>query len=108
MDNATIHKEKVKKKFEFSKLLLLQESVLIWIETLAILGLAYIAVINERYNHVLDLLKSKNELLEYIAKRLLEIETMDAKEFNEIIKGQSHCEELINEVKEVQRFDDDK
>ena len=65
-------------------------------------------VINERYNHVLDLLKSKNELLEYIAKRLLEIETMDAKEFNEIIKGQSHCEELINEVKEVQRFDDDK
>lgn len=52
MDNATIHKEKVKKKFEFSKLLLLQESVLIWIETLAILGLAYIAVINERYNEL--------------------------------------------------------
>lgn len=35
----------VKKKREFSKTLLIQESFLIWIETLAFLGLAYFCII---------------------------------------------------------------
>ncbi|WP_294428709.1 ATP-dependent zinc metalloprotease FtsH [uncultured Treponema sp.] len=51
-------------------------------------------VINERYEHVLALLREKRSLLEYISTRLLEIETMEAKEFNEIIKAHEHCEEL--------------
>ncbi len=51
-------------------------------------------IINERYDHVLSLLESHKDLLEYIAKRLLEKETMDAKEFNEILKAEKHCEEI--------------
>ena len=51
-------------------------------------------IINERYAHVLSLLESHKDLLEYIAKRLLEKETMDAKEFNEILKAEKHCEEI--------------
>ncbi|MCK9170329.1 MAG: ATP-dependent zinc metalloprotease FtsH [Treponema sp.] len=47
-----------------------------------------------RYEVVLALLKKHRELLEYIAKRLLEKETMDGKEFNEIIKAEDHCREL--------------
>lgn len=41
-------KEKIKKrkkKREFSKTLLIQESFLIWVETLAFLGLAYLCII---------------------------------------------------------------
>ena len=52
MDLNIIHKEKVKKKIEFSKILLIQESILIWIETIAILVLAFIAVINDRYSEL--------------------------------------------------------
>lgn len=37
--------KKEKKKREFSKWLLVQESVLIWITTIALLGLAYICII---------------------------------------------------------------
>ena len=51
-------------------------------------------IMNERYEHVLSLLRSKKDLLEYISKRLIEIETMDAKEFNDIIKAHEHCEDL--------------
>ena len=51
-------------------------------------------IMEERYNHVLNLLKEKRELLEYISNRLIEVETMDAKEFNEIIKAHEHCQEL--------------
>jgi cell division protease FtsH len=47
-----------------------------------------------RYKAVLSLLKKHGELLEYIAKRLLEKETMDGKEFMEIIKAEDHCREL--------------
>ena len=42
--------KKIKKKKdgkEFSKLLLIQESILIWIVTLACIGLAFICIINE-------------------------------------------------------------
>lgn len=35
----------MKKKKEFSKVLLIQESALIWITTLALIGLAYICII---------------------------------------------------------------
>ena len=48
----------------------------------------------ERYSHVLDLLGKHRDLLEYIAKRLLEKETVDGKEFEEIIKAESNCSEL--------------
>ena len=51
-------------------------------------------IISERYNHVLELLGCHKDLLEYIAKRLLEIETMESKEFEEIIKGEKHCLEI--------------
>ena len=51
-------------------------------------------IINERYEHVISLLDSHKDLLEYIAKRLLEKETMDAKEFNEILNAEKRCGEL--------------
>jgi cell division protease FtsH len=46
-------------------------------------------VMEERYAHVLVLLKSKRVLLDYIAQRLLEKETIDEVEFIEIIKAES-------------------
>ncbi|MCR5606772.1 MAG: ATP-dependent zinc metalloprotease FtsH [Treponema sp.] len=52
-------------------------------------------IMNERYEHVLALLKGKRDLLEYIANRLLEIETMEGTEFNDIVKAHEHCEELV-------------
>ncbi len=55
-------------------------------------------VMNERYEHVLALLKSKKSLLAYIANRLLEIETMDGKEFYDIIKAEDHCVQLENKA----------
>ena len=36
------------------------------------------------------------ETLEYIANTLLEKETMEAKEFNDIINAETHCKELEN------------
>ena len=42
-------------------------------------------IINDRYETVLDLLKSKKEVLDYVANRLLENEVMEATEFKEII-----------------------
>ncbi|MCR4822231.1 MAG: ATP-dependent zinc metalloprotease FtsH [Treponema sp.] len=53
-------------------------------------------IMDERYNHVLALLRSKKDLLEYISNRLIEVETMDSKEFNDIIKAHGHCEELTS------------
>lgn len=44
-------KEKKKKK-EFSKLLIIQESVLIWIITIAVLVLAYICIINQYFGEL--------------------------------------------------------
>ena len=55
-------------------------------------------IMDERYNHVLELLRSKKDLLEYISNRLIEIETMDAKEFNEILKAHGHCVEVAAEA----------
>lgn len=47
-------------------------------------------IMGERYEHVLSLLKTHKAMLEYIAKRLLEIETMESKEFDDIIKGEAN------------------
>ena len=55
-------------------------------------------LMDERYSHVLDLLGKHKELLDYIAKRLLEKETVEGKEFEEIIKAESHCTELAAEA----------
>ncbi len=51
-------------------------------------------VMDERYKFVVKLLKQHKDLLEYIANRLVEVETMDGKEFYEIVKGEQHCKEL--------------
>ena len=52
-------------------------------------------VMDERYRYVVGLLESHRTLLDYISKRLLEIETMDGKEFYDIIKAEDHCAALI-------------
>ena len=51
-------------------------------------------VMEERYKYVLKLLSDHKDLLDYIANRLVEVETMDGKEFYEIVKGEQHCREL--------------
>ena len=43
---------KCKKKKEFSKSLLVQESVLIWIITLSFIGMAFICIINEYFGEL--------------------------------------------------------
>ena len=55
-------------------------------------------MMDERYQFVLNLLKGHRDLLEYIAQRLLEHETMDGKEFENIVKAESHCTELAAEA----------
>ena len=52
-------------------------------------------IMAERYDHALRLLEEKRELLDVIAKRLLEEETMFGAEFNDIIKAAQHCEDVI-------------
>ncbi len=54
-------------------------------------------LIEERYQYVIKLLESKKDLLDYIAKRLLEVETMEGKEFAEIIKAHTHCAEIASQ-----------
>ncbi|MBB5219568.1 cell division protease FtsH [Treponema rectale] len=49
------------------------------------------SMMDERYNYVLNLLGKHKDLLEYIANRLLEIETMDGKEFYEIVNAEKNC-----------------
>lgn len=55
-------------------------------------------IMNERYTHVLNTLSEHKELLEYIARRLLEKETMEGKEFEEIVKAENHCAALTQEA----------
>ena len=43
---------KNKKKKEFSKVLLIQESILIWIMTLCFIALAYICIINQYFGEL--------------------------------------------------------
>ncbi len=44
-------------------------------------------IMGERYEYVVDLLTKKKDLLDYVANRLIKIETMDGKEFADIIKS---------------------
>ena len=55
---------------------------------------------DERYAHVRSLMEEHKDLLNFIANRLLEIETMDGKEFYEIVKGEAHCRELAQQAAE--------
>ena len=57
-------------------------------------------VMNERYEYALKVLSDHKDLLDYIANRLMEKETMDGKEFAEIIKGEQHCKELCEPAAE--------
>ena len=50
-------------------------------------------ILKERYSYVVKLLTKKKSLLEYVSTRLLEIETMDGKEFAEIVKAHTDLEE---------------
>ena len=51
-------------------------------------------IMNERYNYVLKLLGKHKGLIDFIANRLMEVETIEGKEFYEIVNGESHCLEL--------------
>ena len=51
-------------------------------------------IMNDRYDYVLKLLKKHKALIDYIANRLMEVETIEGKEFYEIVNGESHCLEL--------------
>ncbi|MCQ2591606.1 MAG: ATP-dependent zinc metalloprotease FtsH [Treponema sp.] len=57
-------------------------------------------IMTERYAHVVEVLSEHKDLLDYIAKRLEEIETMEGKEFYDIVKGEQHCKELESQVVE--------
>ena len=60
-------------------------------------------IIDERYSYAVKLLKGKRGLLETIAKRLLEVETMEGKEFQEIVDAQKSSEALALEDKKAKR-----
>ena len=51
-------------------------------------------IMNERYDYVLKLLGKHKDLIDYIANRLMEVETIDGKEFYEIVNGEAHCKQL--------------
>ncbi len=46
-------------------------------------------IMAERYSHVIALLREHRALLDYVASRLLEKETIDGKEFEEIVKAEA-------------------
>ena len=52
-------------------------------------------IMDERYQHVLSVLREHKQLLEYIANRLIEIETMDGKEFADIIKAEADLSQKV-------------
>lgn len=60
-------------------------------------------IVNERYKHVVKIIEAHKDLAEYIANRLLEIETMDGKEFYEIVNAEKHCAELEGKSKESKK-----
>lgn len=57
-------------------------------------------IMNERYDYVLKLLKKHKGLIDFIANRLMEVETIEGKEFYEIVNGESHCLELEEKAAE--------
>ena len=52
-------------------------------------------IMNERYEYVLKLLGKHKDLIDYIANRLMEVETIDGKEFYDIVNGEAHCKKLL-------------
>ena len=60
-------------------------------------------IMNERYEYVLKLLGKHKDLIDYIANRLMEVETIDGKEFYEIVNGEAHCKALIEEKKPARK-----
>ncbi|MCR5219333.1 ATP-dependent zinc metalloprotease FtsH [Treponema sp.] len=58
------------------------------------------SMMDERYNYVLNLLGKHKDLLQYVADRLLEIETMDGKEFYEIVNAEKNCVKADDEGEE--------
>ena len=54
-------------------------------------------ILDERYSHALEVLREHRELLDYVSNRLLEKETIDGKEFAEIVKAEGRCAELAQE-----------
>ena len=56
-------------------------------------------IMDERYKYVLKLLKTHRALLEYIANVLKEKETIDGKEFQELVKAEDHCKQLEDKAK---------
>ncbi len=57
-------------------------------------------IMNERYEYVLKLLGNHKDLIDYIANRLMEIETIDGKEFYDIVNGEKHCKQLEDKASE--------
>ena len=58
-------------------------------------------IMNERYEYVLKLLEDHKDLLDYIAQRLELVETMEGKEFYDIVKGEENCKELTAQTNKV-------
>jgi len=65
-------------------------------------------IMSERYDHVVKVLTEHKDLLDYIAKRLEEIETMEGKEFYDIVKGEQHCKELTETAGKTESAESEK
>jgi cell division protease FtsH len=59
-------------------------------------------IMNERYEYVVNLLTEKKNLVEYIANRLVEIETMEGKEFYEIVENSKRCDDMQRQAQSEQ------
>lgn len=55
-------------------------------------------IMSERYERVLGVLREHKSLLDYIARLLLEKESVDGKEFEEIVKAESRSDVLVSEA----------
>ncbi|MCR5079825.1 MAG: ATP-dependent zinc metalloprotease FtsH [Treponema sp.] len=51
-------------------------------------------LMDSRYKYVIKLLKAHKELLNVISTQLIEKETMEGKEFQELLKAEGHCKQL--------------
>ena len=60
-------------------------------------------IMEERYQYVLKLLTKHKALLEYVAGRLLEKETIDGKEFEEIVQAEDHAALLEDKAKKEEK-----
>lgn len=55
-------------------------------------------IMEERFNHVVELLNSKRSVMDYIANRLLEKEIIEEVEFNEIVNAEANLSGKMLEV----------